>query len=237
MWAKPMLRQEQRAREVESTEALLEQLPVGPARWLALGRTRLLPWEVFEFGLAKRSRGPRRLRRLCVRARLQTVQRLPGRAFDRPDAVGDPLRRILEPVRGFIAAAMRPLEARRLDPHLLAVEQTLDTGLAGFGARMLAVLAIRLVVRLVVLRLLVGRDVALVVPQHDLAIGVADQVIGHDRDLAAAAGRIHDIRRNGVAGGVAAQALHDLDALANRGAEVTGAFDQIARVDVVRPDR
>ena len=40
-------------------------------------------------------------------------------------------------MRGVVAAPMRPLEACRLDPHLLAVEQALDAGLAGFGTRML----------------------------------------------------------------------------------------------------
>jgi len=35
---------------------------------------------------------------------------------------------------------------------------------------------------------------------------------------------------------VAAQRFHDLDALADRRAEVAGAFDQVALVDVVRPD-
>jgi hypothetical protein len=87
-----------------------------------------------------------------------------------------------------------------------------------------------------VLGLLVGGDVALEVAQDDLVVRVADQVVGHDRDLAAAAGGVHDVLRHGIAGGVAAQALHDLDALADRRAEVAGAFDQVALVDVVRPD-
>jgi len=35
---------------------------------------------------------------------------------------------------------------------------------------------------------------------------------------------------------VAAEALHDLEALANRRPEVAGALDQVALVEVVRPD-
>ena len=42
--------------------------------------------------------------------------------------------------------------------------------------------------------------------------------------------------RHRVAGGVAAQPLHDLDALADRRPEVAGALDQVALVDVVGPD-
>ena len=61
-------------------------------------------------------------------------------------------------------------EALRLDPHPLALEQAEDAGLAGLRPLVLAVLAGRLVVLLVGLGLLVGRDVALVVAQHDLVV-------------------------------------------------------------------
>ena len=50
----------------------------------------------------------------------------------------------------------------------------------------------------------------------------------------AAAGRIDNVLRHGVTGGMAAQAFHDLDALGNRRAEVTRAFDQVALVQVIR---
>ena len=106
----------------------------------------------------------------------------------------------------------------------------------GSWRAVLARLARRAVVLLVLERLLVGRDVALVVAQHDLVIRVADQVVGHDRDLAAAAGRVDHVGRDGVAARVAAQALHDLEALADRRAEVPAALDQVALVQVVRPD-
>ena len=128
------------------------------------------------------------------------------------------------------------LEALGLDPHPLALEQPEDAGLARLRPLVLAVLAGRLVVLLVGLGLLVGGDVALVVAQHDLVVAVRDQVVGHDRDLAAAAGRIDDEGRDRVARGVAAQALHDLEALADRRPEVAGPLDQVALVEVVRPD-
>ena len=67
-------------------------------------------------------------------------------------------------------------------------------------------------------------------------IRVADQVIRHDRDLAAAAGRIDHERRDGVARGVPAEAFHDLEALADRRPEVAGALDEVALVEVVGPD-
>ena len=89
---------------------------------------------------------------------------------------------------------------------------------------------------LVVLGLFVRGDVALVVAQHDLVVRVADEVVGHDRDLAAAAGSIHHVRRHRIAGSVAAQPFHDLDPLADRGAEMARALDQVALVDVVGPD-
>ena len=58
-------------------------------------------------------------------------------------------------------------------------------------------------------------------------------VVGRHGDLAAAAGGVDDVLVHGVAGGVAAQPLHDLDALGNRGAEVPGALHQVALVEVV----
>ena len=93
---------------------------------------------------------------------------------------------------------------------------------------------LRLVVRRVLGRLLVGRDVALVVAEHDLVVRVADEVVRHDRDLAAATGRVDDELRDRVARRVAAQALDDLEALADRRPEVAGALDQVALVEVVR---
>ena len=51
-------------------------------------------------------------------------------------------------------------------------------------------------------------------------VGVADQVIGHDRDFAASSGRVDHVGRHGIAGRVAAQPLHDLEAFADRSPEM-----------------
>ena len=49
-------------------------------------------------------------------------------------------------------------------------------------------------------------------------------------------GRVDDVGRDRVAGRVAAQPLHDLEALADRRPEVPGSLDQVALVQVVGPD-
>jgi hypothetical protein len=61
------------------------------------------------------------------------------------------------------------------------------------------------IVRCIFGRLLVGCDVAFVVAQNDLVVRGADLVIGHNGNLAAAAGRVHNKLRNRIARGVAAQ--------------------------------
>src|SRR5262245_39661945 len=137
----------------------LEQLPMGRPGRLAVPRSRLLA-------------GPVLLRRLggWHFARLEHAQRRPARPLDRADAERPPLRRILEPMRLGVAARVDLREPLRLDPHPLALEQPEHAGLAGLRALVLAVLARRLVVAVVGRRLLVGRDVALVVAEHDLVI-------------------------------------------------------------------
>ena len=79
----------------------------------------------------------------------------------------------------------------------------------------------------------VGGDDALVVAQDDLLGGLGDDVLGHDRGLAAAARGVHHEGGHAEAGGVAAQAFDDLDALADGGAEVLQAHGQVALIDVV----
>ena len=135
-----------------------------------------------------------------------------------------------------VAAGVRLDEAGGLDPHPLPVEEPRDALLPRLGARVLAPPAGRPIVRRVRRRLLVRGDVPLVVAEHDLVVRVRDEVVRHDRDLPAAAGRIHDVLGDGVAGGVAAEPLHDLETLADRRPEVPGALDEVALVDVVRPD-
>ena len=121
-------------------------------------------------------------------------------------------------------------EVSRLDPHSFPFQQPEHARLARFRPLVLAVRAVQAIVGLVRGRFLVCGDVALVIAQDDLVVAVADQVVGHDRNLAAAAGSIDDVRRDGVAAGVAAEALHDLEALAYRGPEMAGALDQVALV-------
>ena len=69
----------------------------------------------------------------------------------------------------------------------VALEQPVDAALTGLGPLVLAVAAGAGIVPLVGLGLLVRRDVPLVVAQHDLVVGVADEVVGHDEGVSAAA--------------------------------------------------
>ena len=63
--------------------------------------------------------------------------------------------------------------------------------------------------------------------------GLGDDVLGHNGGLAAAARGVHHEGGHAEAGGVAAQSLDDLDALADGGAEVLQAHGQVALIDVV----
>lgn len=110
------------------------------------------------------------------------------------------------------AAVMKFFKAFGLDEHGFAIQQAADAGLTRFNPLVLAVAAGFGVMRFVILRFLIGGDITLVVAQDDLVIGGADVVVGHDGDLAAAAGSIHAEGGHGVAGGVSAQAFDDLDA-------------------------
>jgi hypothetical protein len=79
----------------------------------------------------------------------------------------------------------------------------------------------------------VFEDFAFVVADDDAVVIAAEDVFGADGDFAAAAGCIDDVLGDGVAGGMAAEFIHDLEALSDAGAEVGGAGDQIALIDVV----
>src|SRR4029450_10468739 len=105
----------------------------GRGRRLARARTRFLTGSVLR-------------RRLARFARLQDPQRWPGLAFDRADPERHPLRRGLEAGGFRIAPRMRRLEASGLDPHLLALQQPVDAGLAWLRPGVLARRAGRLVV-------------------------------------------------------------------------------------------
>ena len=67
-------------------------------------------------------------------------------------------------------------------------------------------------------------------------VGLRDHVVRDHRRLPAAADGVDDVGRHGEARGVAAQALVDLDALGDRGAEVARALGEVALVVVVRLD-
>ena len=82
----------------------------------------------------------------------------------------------------------------------------------------------------------VFEDFAFEIAQGDAAGAGVDEVVGVDRDFATAAGTINDKLGYGIAGGVAAQAFDDIDAFRDGGAEVGGAGDEVALVEVVRPD-
>lgn len=69
-----------------------------------------------------------------------------------------------------------------------------------------------------------------------MVVRLFDDVIRVDGDFAAAARCVHDVLRDGVAGSVAAECGNDVDSRLQGGAEMAGAFDQIALVKVVGPD-
>ncbi len=128
---------------------------------------------------------------------------------------------------------MGVVEPFRLDGHALPFQQAQDARLPRLRPPVDERFLVLDLVRVVVQRLGIGGDEPLEVAQHDLAGGLADHVVGHDRNLAAAARRVDDVLGHGVARGVAAQPLDDLDALADRRPQMAGAFHQVALVEVV----
>ncbi len=95
------------------------------------------------------------------------------------------------------------VKALRLDEHLLAIQQGGDTLLTGLGT--LLAMEPGGFLGEVIGGLLVGGDIALEIAQDDLVVRHADQVVGHDGDLAAPAGSVDHVGGHGKAGGVAAQ--------------------------------
>jgi len=131
-------------------------------------------------------------------------------------------------------AVVNFVKAFRFNEHLIAIQQGCDAFLARFGALRTFVFGGH--GGGVIGGLFVGGNITFEVSQDDLVIGHAQQVIGHDRDLSTAARRVDDILGHSVARGVPAQPFHDLDALADGRAEMTGAVYQVALVEVVRAD-
>ena len=86
----------------------------------------------------------------------------------------------------------------------------------------------------VMLRLGIGRDNALEIPENRLSGSLTDDVVGHNGGFAAAAGCVNNKGGDAVAAGVAAQTLDDFDTLAYGGAEMGQTHGKIANIDVVR---
>ena len=73
------------------------------------------------------------------------------------------------------------------------------------------------------------------IPDHHAVGIVAEDVIWVHGHLAAAAGGIDHILRHGVAGGVAAQLLHDLQPAPHAGAQMRTAVDEVALINIQWP--
>ena len=123
-----------------------------------------------------------------------------------------------------LAAAGQAVDPLRDQCRLVALEQAADAARLGRLARGR------------------GRVFGLVPDQHPLVVaqdrrtvGHAHEVVGHERNLAAAVRAIDDVGRDGDAGHVPAQALHDLHALPDARAEVARAGHRVAVEQVVRP--
>ncbi len=72
-----------------------------------------------------------------------------------------------------------------------------------------------------------------VVPEDGAFVILFDDVLRVDGDFATTAGAVYNELGDGVAGGVTAKALDDLDAFGDAGAEVGCALNEVALVEVV----
>ena len=88
----------------------------------------------------------------------------------------------------------------------------------------------------IICRFLVGAYHPLVIAKHHLVHGPCQQVIGKNRYLSPAPGRIEHVPRDGKPAGMADEVLHDLDTLGDRCAEMADTLGKVALVQVVRPD-
>ncbi len=82
----------------------------------------------------------------------------------------------------------------------------------------------------------VFEDFAFVVADEGALFVAHEDVVGVDGDFAAAAGGVDDELGDGVAGGVTAEGFDDFNAFVDGGAEVGGALDEVALVEVVGAD-
>ena len=63
-------------------------------------------------------------------------------------------------------------------------------------------------------------DFAFVIANHDFFVVVIQNVAGINRHFAAATGRVDDVLRDGVTGGMAAQPFDNLDSFRDRRAQM-----------------
>ena len=82
--------------------------------------------------------------------------------------------------------------------------------------------------------LTVRSDDALEIAQDYLVGGHGYEILRHDGDFAAAAGRVHDEGGHRKASCVSAQSFYDFDSLGNGRAEVLQAHAQVALINVIR---
>ena len=82
----------------------------------------------------------------------------------------------------------------------------------------------------------VGVDFAFVIAQHVFALGLGNDIIRAYWNLSASAGCVYYIGRHAVTGGVAAHLLYNIDAYADRRAEMLSASYKVALIDIIGPD-
>src|ERR1019366_7892053 len=116
-----------------SAEKLLEELAVGRGGRLAFAWPRFVARPVGWSGLGSQAG--------AALPGIKNAQGSGGSAVDRTNAERDPLGGILEAVGFGIAAGVDLVEALRLDPHPLALEQPEDARLTWLRTFILAVRA------------------------------------------------------------------------------------------------
>ena len=82
----------------------------------------------------------------------------------------------------------------------------------------------------------IAEDMAFIVAQYQAVLIPADGILGKQRYLSTTARCVHYLGRHGVAAGVAAQALNDFQSFADGRAEVRGAGDRVALIQIVGAD-
>lgn len=86
----------------------------------------------------------------------------------------------------------------------------------------------------IVARLGIGRDDAFEVTENNSVGRLTYDVIGHNRNLSAAAGSVYDKGRNAESAGMSAESFHYLYSLRNGRSEMLESFAEIALINVIR---